>query len=68
MSSDSDTMSEAAALRLAIGRREEQLENALKDLARAADARASLGHYLGRYPWQVLAAGLLLGAWLGRRA
>jgi hypothetical protein len=54
-------------LRVAIGRREEQLDDALKDLAAAAEARASLGHYLARYPWQFLLGGLVVGAWLGRR-
>jgi hypothetical protein len=62
-----DTTNEEAELRLAIGRREDQLETALKDLVRAADERASLGHYVGRYPWHFLVGGLLLGAWLGRR-
>lgn len=58
---------EAEALRVAIGRRELQLEHALSDLVTAAEARASLGHYVARYPWQFLLGGLLLGAWLGRR-
>ena len=52
---------------LAISRREEELETALKDVVRAADARASLGHYVSRYPWQVLFGGLMLGIWLERR-
>ncbi len=59
--------SEEDLLRLAIGRREEQLERAVKDLIGAAEARASLGHYVARYPWQFLVGGLLLGAWLGKR-
>ena len=54
-------------LRLAIGRREVQLEHAREDLVAAAEARASLGHYVARYPWQFLLGGLLLGTWLGRR-
>ena len=58
---------EEDALRLAIGRRELQLEHALEDLVAAAETRASLGHYVARYPWQFLLGGLLLGAWLGRR-
>ena len=58
---------ETEALRLAIGRREEQLQSALSDLVRAAEARASLGYYVSRYPWHFLIGGLALGAWLGRR-
>ena len=54
-------------LRVAIGRREEQLDHALEDLVAAAEARASLGHYLARYPWQFLLGGVVVGAWLGRR-
>jgi hypothetical protein len=65
MSTDSTSAEEA--LRLAIGRHEAQLEAALKDVVRAAEARASLGHYLARRPWHVLLGGLILGAWLGRR-
>ena len=53
-------------LRLAIGRRELQLGNALEDLVAAAEARASLGHYAARYPWRFVLGGFLLGAWLGR--
>jgi hypothetical protein len=45
---------EAEALRIAIGQREVQLEHALSDLVAAAEARASLGHYVARYPWQFL--------------
>lgn len=56
-----------AALRVAIGRHEEQLETALKELVRAAETRASLGHYVARYPWHLIFGGLLVGAWLGRR-
>ena len=62
-----DSTAQEEALRLAIGRREQQLESELKELVRAAEARASLGHYLARYPWQFLAGGFLVGAWLGRR-
>ncbi|MGZ3407793.1 MAG: hypothetical protein ACXVAN_15185 [Polyangia bacterium] len=58
---------EEQELRAAIGRREEQLEHALGDLVAAAEARASLGHYVARYPWQFLLGGLVVGAWLGRR-
>lgn len=58
---------EEQALRLAIGRREEQLEHAIKNLVATAEARASLGHYVGRYPWQFLLGGLVVGAWLGYR-
>lgn len=61
------TTTRAQDLRLAISRREEQLERALEDLVTAAESRASLGHYLARYPWQFLIGGLVLGAWLGRR-
>ena len=55
------------ALRLAIGRREDDLDDALKDLVAAAEARASVGHYVARYPWQFLFGGLALGLWLGLR-
>jgi hypothetical protein len=58
---------EEQELRAAIGRREEQLDHALEDLVAAAEARASLGHYVARYPWQFLLGGLVVGAWLGRR-
>ena len=54
-------------LRLAIGRREEQLEVDLKSLVRVAETRASVGHYVARYPWHFLLGGIVLGAWLGRR-
>jgi ElaB/YqjD/DUF883 family membrane-anchored ribosome-binding protein len=62
-----DSTSEEAALRLAISRREEQLESALKELVRAAEARASLGHYVARYPWHFIAGAVVVGAWLGHR-
>jgi hypothetical protein len=62
-----DAIRDAQALRLSIGRREEQLQTALSELVRAAEARASLGHYIARYPWHFLIGGLVLGAWLGRR-
>lgn len=55
------------ALRVAIVRREEQLERALKDLVGAAEARASLRYYVERYPWHFVIGGFLVGAWLGRR-
>ena len=54
-------------LRQAIARGEEQLQIALKDLVRAAETRASVGHYVARYPWHFVVAGLVLGGWLGRR-
>ena len=54
-------------LRAAIVRREAQLDHALKALVTAAEARASVGHYVARYPWQFLLGGLVVGAWLGRR-
>lgn len=63
----STSTNEAEALRAAISRREAQLDDALADLVAAAEARASLGHYVARYPWQFLLGGLMLGAWLGRR-
>lgn len=63
----SRTNEAADALRLAIERREEQLDHALKDLVAAAEARASLGHYVARYPWQFLLGGVVVGAWLGWR-
>jgi hypothetical protein len=62
-----DTTGEEAALRLAIHRREAQLEVDLKQLVRAAETRASLGHYIARYPFHFLFGGLALGAWLGRQ-
>ncbi|MDB4968966.1 MAG: hypothetical protein JWN44_4655 [Myxococcales bacterium] len=62
-----DSTSEEEVLRVAIKRREEELESALKELVRAAESRASLGHYVARYPWHFIAGGLMLGAWLGRR-
>jgi hypothetical protein len=62
-----DATRDEQALRLAIDRREQQLETAVADLVRAAEARTSLGHYVARYPWQFVLGGLLLGAWLGRR-
>jgi hypothetical protein len=62
-----DATRDVEALRLAIGRREEQLQAALADLVRAAETRASLGHYVARYPWHFLIGGLALGAWLGSR-
>lgn len=58
---------EEQALRAAIGRREEQLDRALEDLVTAAEERASLGHYVARYPWHFLLGALLAGAWLGHR-
>ena len=58
---------EEQELRAAIGRREEQLDHALKDLVAAAETRASLGHYVARYPWQFLFGAVVVGAWLGRR-
>ena len=58
---------EEEKLRAAIGRREQQLDSALKDLVAAAEARASLGHYVARYPWQFLLAGFAVGVWLGRQ-
>ena len=54
-------------LRAAIVRREAQLDDALKALVTAAETRASVGHYIARYPWQFLLGGLVVGAWLGRR-
>jgi hypothetical protein len=58
---------EEETLRAAIGRREQQLDSALKDLVAAAESRASLGHYVSRYPWQFLLGGFAIGVWLGRR-
>jgi hypothetical protein len=58
---------EERELRASIGRREKQLDHALEDLAAAAEARASLGHYVAKYPWQFLLGALIVGAWLGRR-
>ena len=58
---------QADELRAAIAKHEAQLDVALHDLVSAAEARASLGHYVGRYPWQFLVGALLAGAWLGRR-
>lgn len=52
---------------LAIGRGEEQLQVALKELVRAAETRASLGHYVARYPWHFVVGALVLGGWLGSR-
>jgi len=63
----STSTNEAEALRAAIGRREAQLDHALEDLVAAAEARASLGHYVARYPWQFLLGAVVVGAWLGRR-
>jgi len=63
----STSTNEAEALRVAIGRREAQLDHALEDLVAAAEARASLGHYVARYPWQFLLGAVVVGAWLGRR-
>jgi hypothetical protein len=63
----STSTNEAEALRGAISRHEAQLEHALEDLVAAAEARASVGHYVARYPWQFLLGGVLVGAWLGRR-
>ncbi|MCA1664998.1 MAG: hypothetical protein LC659_12125 [Myxococcales bacterium] len=63
----STSTNEAEALRAAISRREAQLDQALEELVAAAEARASLGHYVARYPWQFLIGGLVVGAWLGRR-
>lgn len=62
-----DATSAEAALRLSIGPHEEQLETGLKELVHAAEARASVRHYVARYPWHFLFGGLMLGAWLGRR-
>ncbi len=59
---------EEALLREKISHREQQLEEALKDLVGAAEARASLGHYVGRYPWHILGGAVLFGIWLGRRS
>jgi hypothetical protein len=58
---------EERELRASIGRREKQLDHALEDLVVAAEARASLGHYVARYPWQFLLGALIVGVWLGRR-
>jgi hypothetical protein len=63
----STTTLQTDELRAAIARREAQLDGALHDLVAAAEARASLGHYVGRYPWQFLIGALVAGAWLGRR-
>jgi hypothetical protein len=63
----STTTLQTDELRAAIARREAQLDGALHDLVAAAEARASLGHYFGRYPWQFLIGALVAGAWLGRR-
>jgi hypothetical protein len=60
-------MTKEEELRAAIGRREAQLDHALEDLVAAAEARASLGHYVAKYPWQFLLGGLLVGVWLGAR-
>jgi hypothetical protein len=54
-------------LRAAIACREAQLDHALRALVTAAETRASLGHYVARYPWQFLLGGLVFGAWIGRR-
>jgi hypothetical protein len=62
-----DTTADEAALRLAIERRETQLETALQELVRAAETRASLGHYVARYPWHFILGGLAIGVWLGRK-
>ncbi len=62
-----DSRNEEAMLRTAIGRGEEQLQVALKELVRAAETRASLGHYVARYPWHFVVGSLLLGGWLGSR-
>lgn len=63
----STTTMKADELRAAIVKREAQLDGALHDLVAAAEARASLGHYVGRYPWHFVIGALLAGAWLGRR-
>lgn len=63
----SEPSREVQELRLAIDRREVELEQALENLVGAAERRASAGYYLGRYPWQVLLGGVVLGAWLGHR-
>jgi hypothetical protein len=67
MTTPAPQTNEEHALRLAIGRREEQLEHALADLVAAVEARASLRHYVARYPWHFLLGALGLGVWLGRR-
>lgn len=61
------TATQADELRAAIVKREAQLDGALRDLVAAAEARASLGHCVCRYPWQFLVGALVAGAWLGRR-
>lgn len=62
-----DARNEEAMLREAIGRGEDELQVALKDLVRAAETRASLGHYVARYPWHFVVGALVLGGWLGSR-
>jgi len=62
-----DSRIEEETLRQAIGRGEAQLEVALQDLVRAAETRASLGHYVARYPWHFVVGSLVLGGWLGSR-
>jgi hypothetical protein len=61
-----DSPSKEVALRREIGEREQQLDVDLKRLVLAAEARASLGHYVARYPYQFVIGGLVLGLWLGR--
>jgi ElaB/YqjD/DUF883 family membrane-anchored ribosome-binding protein len=58
---------EEESLRRAIGRREQQLETALKDLVHVAEERASLAHYFERYPWQFVGGAFMLGFILGSR-
>jgi len=61
-----DREREAAKLRWKIALRKRTLAEALEELKRAADERTSVVHYMRKYPWQLLAAGFVLGAWLGR--
>lgn len=63
----SDEPTKEAILRLAIVRREAQLEADLKGLVHVAERRATFGYYVGRYPYHFAFGGLVLGLWLGRR-
>jgi len=61
-----DREREATKLRWKIALRKRTFAEALEELKRAADERTSVIHYVRKYPWQLVAAGFALGAWLGR--
>jgi hypothetical protein len=57
---------EVARVRERMRRHQQDLEEAVGALRRVARRRATAAYYLENYPWHILIAAGLVGAWLGR--